>query len=290
MAQFHIFAKMTKQIYYKPVLSAIALGGAGVAIAHYTGKNKLVMGGICAVGGFIAGYLTSDDVAGRAGAGKINAQFKKVLHPKYQIFEIVADKSDPLPQIFLRPQEHYDNKTFKNKIFTISEIGKWYSGMGDFSMYGHGSGFNAPDYAFKKFLDGSFNPLSVEEEWLLNNIRQSVDFNKPYYIIGYYNGTDSVRKHELAHALYYLSREYRSGVNKILSGIESNPAFSSLYKFLKSQHYDKSVYSDEIHAYIIGDKKEMIKRKMWNEKLDPYYRKLNSLFDLYFYSDTKTSE
>jgi hypothetical protein len=275
---------MNQQTLYKPVLGAIALGSAGVAIAHYTGKSKAVVGGICAVGGFVAGYLMDGNETGRTRAGNIKAQFKKVPHPKYQIFEVVADKNDPLPQIFLRPQEYYDNKTFKNKIFTISEIGKWYEGMGDFSMYGHGSGFNAPDYAFKKFLDGSFNPLSAEEEWLLSNIRQSVDFNKPYYIIGYYNGVESVRKHELAHALYYLSPEYRREANKVLSGIDSNPAFSILYKFLKDQHYDKSVYLDEAHAYIIGDKNEMIKRGMWNEKYEPYYQKLNSLFDLYFYS------
>jgi hypothetical protein len=275
---------MNQQTLYKPVLGAIALGSAGVAIAHYTGKSKAVVGGICAVGGFIAGYFIDGDSTTRARSGKIKVQFKKVPHLKYQIFEVVGDKTDPLPQIFVRPQEYYDNKIFKGKIFTIAEIGKWYNEIGDFSAYGQGSGFNAPDYALERFFNGDFNPLSSEEQWLLNNVKQNADFDKPYYIIGYYNGVESVRKHELAHALYYLSPEYRREVNKVLYGIDFNPAFSSLYKFLKDQHYDKSVYLDEAHAYIIGDKKEMIKRGMWNEKYEPYYQKLNSLFDLYFYS------
>jgi hypothetical protein len=275
---------MTPKNYTKPVLGAVVLGGAGITLAHYTGGNKLVMGGICAIGGFVAGYMTDDDLMARVSSEEIKAQFRKVNHPKYQIFEVAGDKTDPLPKIFVRPQEYYDNKTFKGKVFTIAQIGKWYNEIGDFSAYGQGSGFNVPDYALKRFFNGDFNPLSSEEQWLLNNVKQNADFDKPYYIIGYYNGMDSVRKHELAHALYYLSPEYRREVNKMFSGIDSNPTFSSLYKFLRDQHYDKSVYLDEAHAYIIGDKEEMIKRGMWNERYEPYYQKLNSLFDLYFYS------
>jgi hypothetical protein len=216
---------------------------------------------------------------------KINANFNKVDCP-YQIFEITSDKKSDVARIVVRLQVHYDHKDFKDKTFSLDEFKKHYSGDKEFTYYYDWNGFNFPDYTVRNFLAGKFNPLFPEEKWLMDNIKANVDTSKPYYIIGYSNGDEPTINHERAHALYYLSPEYKKDVDAIIDSIPK-PELGTLNEFLKARNYHSSVYKDEMQAYLMADKDYLIKYGGWNDSYELDHQELNIIFDRYFNSSDK---
>ena len=219
--------------------------------------------------------------------GKVtDKEFKKV-DCQHQIFSVVTDNSNTLSRIFVRMGEHYDGSEFKDKIFTLEEFQEYWKKNhgGKFDYYDFWFGFNVPDYSIKSFVDGKFDPLLPEEKWLVDNIKSKVDTNKPYYIIGHAHGNDSVRKHEIAHALYYLVPKYKKVVNEIIDNIPTKE-LSKLKKFLQARPYDKSVYKDEMQAYLLADKKFLQEQNGWIDEYEKYRKQLNEVFDS-FYTENK---
>lgn len=211
---------------------------------------------------------------------EINARFNKV-NCDYQIFEITSDKKSDVARIVVRPQEHYDQKDFKDKIFTLDEFKKYYSKGREFTYYYDWNGFNFPDYAVKKFLEGKFDPLSPEEKWLIDNIKSKVDISKPYYIVGYSGDDKPTVNHERAHALYYMSPEYKKSADAIINSIPKEE-LKVLNKFLDDRNYHSSVYKDEMQAYLMADKDYLMKHDGWSDFYEPYHKKLRDEFNKYF--------
>ncbi len=218
--------------------------------------------------------------------GKINnesqvkAIFKK-FPSEYNIYAVEAETKNELCHIFVRAQAFYESNKFKDKVFTLDEFKQWYSGDGDFTYYDDWRGFNIPDYSIQKFIDGRFEPLSVYERWLMENIKETVDTSKPFYIVGYADGYDDTKRHELSHALYYLCPEYKKAVDKVIKSIPKSE-LKTLVKFLEARKYSKSVYPDEMQAYIMADKQFMIEQNGWIDAYQPYSDKLNKIFDEHF--------
>jgi hypothetical protein len=148
----------------------------------------------------------------------------------------------------LRFQEHYEspNDDFRGKVFTLGVYRKWYTEKeGAFSYYADWGGFNWPDYVLDPFLEGLFDPLLPEEEVIVNLLRH---VPKPFYVIG--TSGEEALDHEIAHALYYLNKNYRSWVNEQL---KDQSALKGMRKWLKEQHYHESVFIDEQNAYLATD-------------------------------------
>lgn len=219
---------------------------------------------------------------------EINASFNKVDCP-YQIFEITSNKKSDVAKIVVRLQVHYDNKEFKDKIFSLDEFKKHYSGDKEFTYYYDWNGFNFPDYTVKSFLAGKFDPLSPEEKWLIGNIKADVDLSKPYYIVGYSDGDEPTINHERAHALYYLSPEYRSDVDVIIDSIPKSE-LGTLNEFLKARNYHPSVYKDEMQAYLMADKDYLIKYGGWSDSYELDHQELRIVFDKYFGGKNKMAK
>jgi len=210
----------------------------------------------------------------------INASFNKVDCP-YQIFEITSNSKSAVAKIVVRFQEYYDEKEFKGKIFTLDEFKEYYSKGGKFTYYYDWNGFNFPDYAVKSFLDGKFDPLSPEEKWLIDNIKAKVDLTKPYYIIGYSNDDEPTINHERAHALYYMSPEYKKSADAIIDSIPKSE-LGTLTKFMDVRNYHPSVYKDEMQAYLMADKEYLMKYNGWQDSYELDHQELRIIFDRYF--------
>jgi hypothetical protein len=219
---------------------------------------------------------------------EVNASFNKV-DCEYQIFEITSPSKSCVAKIVVRFQEHYDEKEFRGKIFTLDEFKKYYSKGGKFTYYYDWNGFNFPDYAVKKFLEGKFDPLSPEEKWLIDNIRANVDLSKPYYIVGYSNGDEDTINHERAHALYYLSPDYKKEVDAIVDSIPKSE-LGTLNEFMKARNYHPSVYKDEMQAYLMADKEYLMKYNGWQDSYELDHQELCIVFDKYFGSNRKLSK
>jgi hypothetical protein len=147
----------------------------------------------------------------------------------------------------LRFQEHYECEAFKGKVFTVPEFQAWYATQGHDKPYElNYEGFNLPDTAFTPFIMGEFDPLSVDECWLLDTI---ACMRSPFYVIASVQGDEETLEHELAHALYYTDASYRACVDEALRAAP----LGNLVAFLRKRNYHADAHMDEANAFLATD-------------------------------------
>jgi len=176
----------------------------------------------------------------------------KVFNVTKKIPLVIYKKAEKAALSFCRFQEHYEspNKEFRDSYFSFRKFKKWYiKENGSFSYPQDWGGFNFPSHIVENFNKGYFNPLMKREEILLSALNE---FKPPYYVIGTFkDGNDDLDlflKHEISHALFYTSRNYRKNTLDI---IHSMPAktLKALSQCLE-YGYGENTIIDEIHAYI----------------------------------------
>lgn len=173
----------------------------------------------------------------------------------YKSVWVWADSQDELGLTFMRFQEYYEstNPQFRNKIFTQGQLKRWYSETyGSNSYHSHWIGFNFPSKVLIPFKEGLFDPLTIEEQRLLDLFKYRGD---DFYIIGAQN--TSTLRHELAHALYASNPKYSNEINKFLNS--NKKKLKSTTKYILDKGYCEEVLYDEIQAYITdNDDNELI--------------------------------
>ena len=66
-----------------------------------------------------------------------------------------------LATTFLRFQEHYESRRFRNRVFSLEDFMDWYaSRFGGFTYYQDWAGFNLPSTAFTAFYQALAVTLS----------------------------------------------------------------------------------------------------------------------------------
>jgi len=173
----------------------------------------------------------------------------------YNSVWVWADSQEELGLTFMRFQEHYESpsKDFKGKIFTQGQLRRWYSETyGSNSYHLHWIGFNIPSKILSPFKDGLFDPLTTEEQRLIELFRYR---NDDFYIIGAQN--NSTLRHELAHALYASNIKYKQEIDKFL--YNNRNKIKPTIKYIQDKGYCDDVLFDEIQAYITdNDDNELI--------------------------------
>ena len=178
----------------------------------------------------------------------------KVKQQKYNSVWIKADSQEELNITFMRFTEFYEspNPKFRNNIFTIGQLKNWYSlTYGADTYHKDWIGFNIPSLVLIPFRQGLFDPLTAQEQELLDLFRYRYD---NFYIIGAQN--DSVLRHELAHALYASNIKYKNSINTYISKHKSS--LRKISKYILDKGYCKDVLYDEIQAYITDNEDEYI--------------------------------
>jgi hypothetical protein len=120
---------------------------------------------------------------------------------------------------------------------------------GKFTYYSDWNGFNIPYYVLCPFFKGKFNPLSGKEQKILEIFK---NIKGKYYIIAVHGDikieNNGLLKHEIAHALYYISNSYSEKISNILKKYDN----SKLKRWLlKTGGYNVNVFDDEIQAYFL---------------------------------------
>jgi len=160
----------------------------------------------------------------------------------------------------LRFQEHYESPKFRNKIFTLNEFKEWYpksKGTKKFTYYTDWNGFNFPSHILNPFYSGKFKSLSAAEKRILKTFK---DKDGKFYVIGTAKGGDiATRQHEIAHALFYLDKQYKADVTSVVN-LLSKKDYEKFTDELKYLGYTKQVYVDEIHAYLLSHTNEELIR------------------------------
>lgn len=180
------------------------------------------------------------------------------------VFVIIVPNDVHRALLFLRVQEYYEspNPMFRRKMFDVMDFLDWYSK----SKYASTKTINA----YIKDYEGFNVPYSVAVECyrklkdypelmttydryfmkILKYIQRRKSRGKAYII-----GTSSLRTkttiHELYHALYYMDKNYKSIVKKVLHRIPRK-MLNELKGILKDIGYDDTVMYDELMAYLSG--------------------------------------
>jgi len=183
---------------------------------------------------------------------------------------------------FLRFQEYYESPQFANKTFTLDEFKEWYQDEEDeFTYYEDWSGFNIPSWVLEPFLEGKFDPLSHQEKWFLRLFRWRRDDNcklQRFYIIGTAGTEDEALRHETAHGLFYVSEDYKTEVQKALTGLKEE-TLKEIRDYLSMDYYENSL-EDEVHAYTM-ERLETLEVEVTPD-VEHVCLQLNEIYDRYW--------
>ncbi|HLD81448.1 MAG TPA: ABC transporter ATP-binding protein [archaeon] len=191
------------------------------------------------------------------------------------IVHVKFSSQEALAKTFLRFEEHFESPHFRGKVFTFDEFKAWYAARrGVFDYYEEWDGFNIPSKALKDFYEGKFNPLSAEEKEFLELFK---DRREKFYIIGTV-GDDSTDtfKHEAAHALFYLDKQYRREVLKVMAKLRSKELNEHL---LNELSYHRAVLEDERHAYLLAELGYLESEGFDVSKFREVHEKLSDLYN-----------
>lgn len=208
------------------------------------------------------------------------------------VFNVNFDTQEELASTFLRFQEHFESPEFKGKVFTLEKFKEWYianspegKATGRFTYYEDWGGFNIPSPILKPFYEGLFNPVSENENKILDAFKDKKDKN--FYIIGTFGNQAYLLRHETAHGLFYTNKDYKREVLNELDKLDTKTR-NKIDDILKEMGYHSDVLADESHAYLITPLKTL-KKKGLDEDVAPVNKSLNDILDKYFDSEKKKS-
>lgn len=213
------------------------------------------------------------------GSMKIDEIVERIFHVQFRSQQSMA-------RTFLRFQEHYENPELRGKMFTHEEFKRWYvknskqgKKTGRFTYYKDWEGFNIPGYILNPFYNGKFDPLTRQEERLLDAFKEMR--GRRFYIIGTKEGDDLAIRHEVAHGLFYTSPSYRREATLALNGFTKWDC-RKIDNFLDGcGSYHPSVWIDETHAYALADAGSLKKAGVNKHRLLRVQKHLQSIFKKY---------
>ncbi len=171
-----------------------------------------------------------------------------------KIYCVTADKYT-LGMMFLRSQEFYEspNKKFRGNHFKIFDYMDWYAKThaGIFSYCDDWIGFNIPGHVVFDCFPNDINERTKYDKIILDVCTTSNIYpGDNVYLIGVRDDDDgSTLKHEIAHALYMIDPEYKKEVSKLLKNLNKTTK-DYFIDILRDYGYTKSVFADEINAYM----------------------------------------
>jgi hypothetical protein len=167
------------------------------------------------------------------------------------VWHVASADKVTLAMTFLRMQEWYEsaNPDFFGKVFTLDAFKAWYAKghKGRFSYPYDWAGFNVPSTA-AHMVRKHFPEHSVFEKRLFRKLDRLGVFDlECFYLIGSKSSSPRVLAHELRHALYFTTPDYRREVDLVL---EKFPV-ASLKRRLRKMGYAETVIDDEVQAWAL---------------------------------------
>lgn len=133
-------------------------------------------------------------------------------------------------------------------------------------------GFNLPGSALLSF-ESAFKDQGHPAERALRAKLSA--FKGVEYVIGSVDFDTGTLRHELAHALFAVSRDYRSRVADALHGVD----LSKITGWLTEQGYDQSVFADEVQAYLNEDPDDIIEYGFGTEPVLEASAKIRAIYN-----------
>ena len=158
-----------------------------------------------------------------------------------------------LTMTFCRVQEFYESpfNQIRGKKFKLVDYMRLYSKKnGSFTYSIDWMGFNIPGPIIAKLYNLGIDDYTCYDkiiEDIHKKINKEVKTRDNYYLIGA-NDNKTTVQHELCHGLYFINKQYKKDVDKILKKII--PSLRKKVELaLSNLGYCKAVMNDEIQAY-----------------------------------------
>ncbi|MBX4191895.1 hypothetical protein KW798_00180 [Candidatus Parcubacteria bacterium] len=199
-----------------------------------------------------------------------------------QIYFLKFKEPGRMASALMRFQEFYESPNFKGKYFTREEFNTWYTEAHKGSHYVQdwgAYGFNFPSAVLKDFYAGHFDPLTQDEQDILDYFAQvSSDF---YVIATSPASSNEMIGHEIAHALYFLNSDYKKEVEEILSQVDTEPLEHFLTTHPEYASYHPDVLDDEVHAYLSQTTEELTENGFNVEPYAEATKRLQAVYEKY---------
>ena len=183
---------------------------------------------------------------------------------------------------FMRLSEFYESpfKGINGKYFTIEAYMDAYAEKhGNFTYCSDWNGFNVPGNVVRKFFDVFWDDLLEKEANMYDQLADVIESDEKFYLIGS-TGAEDYMDHELAHAFYYLDRQYANEMDWLSVGMKAKDR-KSVFDKLTEWGYCKKVLNDELQAYMGTSVMTYLTKKIFERENLPWDRifKYQKLFE-----------
>lgn len=159
--------------------------------------------------------------------------------------------------------EFYESahKHIRNKHFSVETfLDTFMDSDGNISYFSDWSGYNIPGNIVLKFLHiFEYDDITEREMSLIDKTDEILwdgfdefceNFSSGnFYLIAYMKGDTDTIDHEICHAAYYLNKDYKKAVNKLVKSLDKD-LVDHMTEILIKMGYNKAVCVDEINAYL----------------------------------------
>ena len=205
------------------------------------------------------------------------------------IFHLKFDDQLELNSHFLRFQEYYESPKFRDVPFELIDYIKWYAADngGDFTYFTDWSGFNVPAYKIKECYDVIPDKNSQDEFMYLiaKKISKASKSGRAYLIGTTTDSKESTVRHEIAHGLFHVDKNYMNEMMSTLGCINHLKIFLDLRNWVISMGYAENVIEDEMQAYLatgLSDKGPEVHATI----IKPF----KDIFSKYYYKEQRMTE
>lgn len=206
----------------------------------------------------------------------ITRPHKDVVHMRFPDQKSLCHNFIRLTEFYEAPYPEIRGNYFKlddyKRLYTVDH-GR------PFSYYKDWHGFNVPGRVVRAFAKTFAHDLTFEE-------RRIVDLKPMAYLIGTWR--DAELSHEMAHAMYHLSRRYRETVRALVSKmwatdlwLKRTGDYGAFEKWLYKEGYTSGVITDEFGAYFSTNDLEDFSVDFSWRRAKALYRAAKPFRDLY---------
>jgi hypothetical protein len=187
----------------------------------------------------------------------INTEIKfEIIIPEPNVYHVVFDNQRDLAMSMMRLQEYYEGPCdeIRGNYFTLEQFMHYFTDdRGEFGYTHQWSGFNVPGHIVEEWLElftRDVPLLSKEQQMHVAVSALRSGSASKWYLIATTGKLDSrTVKHEIAHARYYLSEDYRAACDQLMVNI-TTADLKMLTDTLLRMGYNPVVITDEIQAYL----------------------------------------
>lgn len=192
------------------------------------------------------------------------------------IYHVTSESAFDLAMTFLKTQEYYesDNPNVRGKKFDLLEYMRWYTKKSQRTSFSYASdwgGFNVPSGMIARAIYPLKDDANIYDKAMAELAEEIAQKHGVFYLIGTMNNNSQIAamldqrsslydggvlNHEMAHAFYYIKKDYKNAVDEIIASM-SDVTKKRIYKELERLGYAEHVWNDELQAYMVSGIEEL---------------------------------